>query len=111
MMIMMMMIPSKDLRRHVQFHYLPSIHEAAALASEFESFEERFDERKPENLEKEFGTSVRSINRKHSRQEELLKVCQCLRKQVAASLGMATKSLDRTGGAKAETVQSLFSVQ
>ena len=36
-------LPSKDLRRHVQFHHPSSIHEAIALASEFESFEERFD--------------------------------------------------------------------
>ena len=33
-------LPSKDLRRHIQFHRPSSIHEAIALASEFESFEE-----------------------------------------------------------------------
>ena len=39
--------PPKDLRRHVQFHHSSSIHGAIVLASEFESFEERFDDRKP----------------------------------------------------------------
>lgn len=34
---------SKDLRRHVQFHHPQTIHEAIALASEFESFEDRFE--------------------------------------------------------------------
>ena len=57
-------LPSKDLRRHVQFHRASSIHEAIALASEFESFEERFDGRKPESSEKRNGNSVRSISEK-----------------------------------------------
>ena len=54
-------LPSKDLRRHVQFHRPSSIHEAIALASEFESFEERFDGSKQESPEKGNGTSIRSI--------------------------------------------------
>ena len=50
-------LPSKDLRRHVQFHHPNTIHQAIALASEFESFDERVDGRKPENKDQ----SVRSI--------------------------------------------------
>ena len=67
-------LPSKDLRGHVQFHHPSSIHEAIALASEFESFEETFDWRKPENTEKGKGNSVRSISENDSWHEELLKV-------------------------------------
>ena len=52
-------LPSKDLRRHV--HHPSSIHEAIALASEFESFEERFDGSKQESPEKGNGTSIRSL--------------------------------------------------
>ncbi|PVD29365.1 hypothetical protein C0Q70_08616 [Pomacea canaliculata] len=51
-------LPSKDLRRHVQFNHPSSIHEAVALASEFESFDEKFESRKPENEE-----AVRSIGK------------------------------------------------
>ena len=67
-------LPSKDLRRHVQFHHPSSIHEAIALASEFESFEETFNWRKPENTEKGNSNSVRRISEKDSGHEELLKV-------------------------------------
>ena len=96
-------LPSKDLRRHV--HHPSSIHEAIALASEFESFEERFDGRKSENTEKGNGTSVRSISVKDSGHEELLKVFQSLSKQVAESLDKVTKAVGHISGNKAETVQ------
>ena len=43
-------LPHRDLRRHVQFNHPNSIHEAIALASEFESFDCRFDNRKPEEM-------------------------------------------------------------
>ena len=69
-------LPSKDLRRHVQFHHPSFFHEAMALASEFESFEESFDGREPENPEKEIGTSIRSFSEEESGHEELLKVLQ-----------------------------------
>ena len=93
-------LPSKDLRRHVQFHHPSSIHEAIALASEFESFEERFDGRKPENTEKGNDTSVRSISKKDSVHEELLKVFQSLSKQVAESLDKVTKAVGQISGNK-----------
>ena len=87
-------LPSKDLRRHVQFHHPSTIHEVIVLASEFESFEERFDRRKPENMEKGNSTSnsIRSISEKDSGHEELLKVFQSLSKQVAESLDKVTKA-------------------
>ena len=93
-------LPSKDLRRHVQFHHPSSIHEAMALASEFESFEESCDGREPENPEKEIGTSIRSFSEEESGHEELLKVSQSLSKQVAACLEKVTKAVDRIGGDK-----------
>ena len=43
-------LPSRDLRRHVQFNHPKTIHEAIALALEFESFDSRFEGRKPEEV-------------------------------------------------------------
>ena len=57
---------TKDLRWHVRFHHPSTIHEVIALASELESFEERFDKRKPDGPEKGNGDSIRSISKKLS---------------------------------------------
>ena len=70
------------------------------MASEFESFEERFDGRKPESPEKGNGNSVRSISEKDSGHKELLKDVQSLSKRVAESLDRVTKVVGRTGGNK-----------
>ena len=70
------------------------------MASEFESFEERFDGRKPENTEKGNGTSVRSISEKDSGHEELLKGFHSRSKQVAQSLDKVTKAVGRINGNK-----------
>lgn len=83
-------LPSKDLRRHVQFHHPNTIHQAIALASEFESFDERFDGRKPENKDQ----SVRSISGESSQQQEMLKAFQALSSQVTSSLEKVTKRLE-----------------
>ena len=70
---------SKDLRRHVQFHHPQTIHEAIALASEFESFEYRFEGQKPLNPEKPPERSVRNVNEKEKTEfADLLKAFQNL---------------------------------
>ena len=70
------------------------------MASEFESFEERFDGTKPENTGKGNGTSVRSISEKDSGHEELLKVFHSRSKQVAESLDKVTKAVGGISGNK-----------
>ncbi|PVD39484.1 hypothetical protein C0Q70_02118 [Pomacea canaliculata] len=88
-------LPSKDLRRHVQFNHPSSIHEAVALASEFESFDEKFESRKPENEE-----AVRSIG-KDTSEHELLKAFQNLSKLVCSTLEqLSEKVVDKKNRGK-----------
>ena len=100
-------VPSKDLRRHVQFHHPSSIHEAMALASEFESFEESCDGREPENPEKGIGTSIRSFSEEESGHEELLKVLQS--EQTGSCV--SGKRLQKLWRQQYKKVGSLLSVQ
>jgi hypothetical protein len=74
-------LPSKELRRHVQFHHHPTIHQAIALASEFESFDERFEGRKPENQERQ-EASVRALGNQVQSGADL-KILQDLSDKVA----------------------------
>ena len=75
-------LPHRDLRRHVQFNHPRSIHEAIALASEFESFDCRFENRKPDEVairNIKFGESSSSANSDSNKIEEVLtalKTCE-----------------------------------
>ena len=100
-------LPSKDLRRHVQFHHPSFFHEAIPLASELESFEESFDGREPENSEKGIGTSIRSFSEEESGHEELLKVLQS--EQTGSCV--SGKRLQKLWRQQYKKVGSLLSVQ
>ena len=61
-------LQSRDLKRHVQFKHPSSLHEAISLAREYESFEGRFDGRKPDDN----GLPIRGINGEEKAVEEKL---------------------------------------
>ena len=78
-------LPSRDLRRHVQFGHPSSVHEAIALATEFESFDAKVDNRKPEDA------ALRGIAEKG--EGEMVSILKDLSQQVK-TLGKAQSSLE-----------------
>ena len=75
-------LPSKELRKHVQFNHPPTLTEAMALATEYESVEGKTENRKPEEH------VVGSIQQKEE-ESETLKIL----KQIAAVLTTGQKDL------------------
>ena len=53
-------LPTMNLKRHVQFNHPETVSQAIAFAIEFESFDDRYANRRPENLELE--TEMRNVN-------------------------------------------------
>ncbi|KAK7505280.1 hypothetical protein BaRGS_00003442 [Batillaria attramentaria] len=82
-------LPSRDLRRHVQFHHPSTVHEAMALVSEFESFGERFEGRKPEDSEK---LGVRNLSEGEA---DLAKAFKDLGDRLASEIQKLTKGSNR----------------
>ena len=87
-------LPSRDLRRHVQFHHPSTIHEAIALASEFESFEERYEGRKPEDKEKSghVQQSVRGLSVDEKESSGFAKALEDLGKMLSSEIQKLSKS-------------------
>ena len=74
-----------DLRRHVQFGHPTSIHQAISLATEFESFDTRLEDRKPEDA------AIRAVGRKED--GDIANILKTLSAQVK-SLSEAQTSLE-----------------
>ena len=86
-------LPSRELRRHVQFRHPSTVHEAIALASEFESFEDRFEGRKPENEDRlKHHDSVRSINQ--DKESGIEKAFRVLSDKLTAEMKKLSEALE-----------------
>ena len=90
-------LPSKDLKRHIQFGRPPTLDKAIALATEFESFDGRYEGKKPEDR------AVRNVSKKTD-DDQILKIMkemvqgqkEIVEAQKALINGMATaNSLDK----------------
>ena len=87
-------LPSRDLQKHVKFGKPKSIDQALALATEYESFDGRFQGRKPEDHPEQ---PVRVIE-KEKEDEELLKVVKQLmqkQKEMAQELQKVQKGMNQ----------------